>query len=159
MYYIRVQTKKYVMISITKFDERNLPDESQRNEIVDFLYKHLEQYGDEKRYIARCLDYGLGISEGFGGYALVAREGKEMVGAVIVNRTGMSGYIPDNILVYIATHHDHRGKGIGKKLMKETLDQAEGDVKLHVEHDNPAKFLYEKYGFTNKYLEMRYSKN
>jgi len=76
-----------------------------------------------------------------------------------VNKTGMGGYIPENILVYIATHNEHRGKGIGKELMKKTLDLAEGDVKLHVEHDNPARFLYEKFGFTNKYLEMRYKKN
>jgi ribosomal protein S18 acetylase RimI-like enzyme len=146
------------MINITRFNETDLPGEKEKKEIVDFLYKHLEQYGDDKPSIAKCLDYGLGIIEGFGGYVLVAREADEMVGAVIVNKTGMGGYIPDNILVYIATHHDHRGKGIGKRLMEETLELAEGDVKLHVEHDNPARFLYEKYGFTNKYREMRYSK-
>jgi ribosomal-protein-alanine N-acetyltransferase len=26
---------------------------------------------------------------------------------------------------------------------------------VHVEANTPAKFLYEKYGFTNPYLEMR----
>jgi ribosomal protein S18 acetylase RimI-like enzyme len=30
-----------------------------------------------------------------------------------------------------------------------------GNIALHVEPDNPAKILYEKLGFTNKYLEMR----
>ncbi len=34
----------------------------------------------------------------------------------------------------------------------------DGDIALHVEPDNPARFLYEKYGFTNKYLEMRYKR-
>ncbi len=43
-----------------------------------------------------------------------------MVGAVVVNGTGMEGYIPENILVYIATHKVSRGKGIGKKLMEES---------------------------------------
>jgi ribosomal protein S18 acetylase RimI-like enzyme len=43
--------------------------------------------------------------------------------------------------------------------MTEALRRADGNVALHVEPDNPAKFLYEKLGFTSKYLEMRYIKN
>ena len=70
----------------------------------------------------------------------------------------MDGYIPENILVYIATHHDYRGKGLGKQLMQIAIKTVEGAIALHVEPDNPAKFLYEKLGFTNKYLEMRLQK-
>jgi ribosomal protein S18 acetylase RimI-like enzyme len=33
-----------------------------------------------------------------------------------------------------------------------------GDIALHVEYDNPAKNLYERAGFTSKYIEMRYNK-
>jgi ribosomal protein S18 acetylase RimI-like enzyme len=70
----------------------------------------------------------------------------------------MAGYIPENILVYIAVNKEYRGHGIGKKLMEQTIAHTKGSVALHVEPDNPAKFLYEKYGFTNKYLEMRLQK-
>ena len=38
------------------------------------------------------------------------------------------------------------------------LKEIENDVALHVEPDNPAKKLYERLGFTNKYLEMRLTK-
>lgn len=147
------------MIQIEVFDEKKLPDEKLKDEIVDFLYEHLEQYGDPKIHIRKCLDYALQVSGSFGGYALTGRIGDELVGVVIVNKTGMGGYIPENVLVYIATHNKHRGKGVGKELMRKTLELAEGDVKLHVEPDNPARYLYEKFGFTNKYLEMRYKKN
>lgn len=71
----------------------------------------------------------------------------------------MSGYIPENILVYIATNKHLRGKGIGKSLMTKAIDLCKGDIALHVEKDNPAKFLYEKLGFTNPYLEMRLKKS
>lgn len=70
----------------------------------------------------------------------------------------MKGYIPENILVYIATHKEFRGKRIGKNMMLKAIELADGNIALHVEPDNPAKYLYEKIGFTNKYLEMRYIK-
>jgi len=70
----------------------------------------------------------------------------------------MKGYIPENILVYIAVHKELRGKGIGKELMNKAIQTAHGDIALHVEDDNPAKYLYESVGFKNPYLEMRYYK-
>ena len=82
----------------------------------------------------------------------------DISGVVVVNQTGMKDYIPENILVYIATHKNFRGKGIGKGLMQKTIDVAEGNIALHVEPENPARFLYEKVGFSSKYIEMRYKK-
>ncbi|MEZ4824297.1 MAG: GNAT family N-acetyltransferase [Ignavibacteria bacterium] len=87
---------------------------------------------------------------------ILCLDSDKIIGAVVINETGMDGYIPSNILVYIAIHRNHRGKGIGKKLMLEVMPKTKGGIALHVEPDNPAKFLYEKLGFTNKYLEMRY---
>ena len=78
-----------------------------------------------------------------------------LTGAVVINATGMEDYIPENILVYIATHKDYRGMGIGKNLLQTAIDQTSGSIALHVEADNPALQLYEKVGFVNKYLEMR----
>lgn len=67
----------------------------------------------------------------------------------------MDGYIPENILVYIAVNNAFRGKGLGKELMLNAIKVCHGDIALHVEKNNPARFLYEKVGFTNPYLEMR----
>jgi len=39
--------------------------------------------------------------------------------------------------------------------MQHAINNTHGGIALHVEPDNPAKILYEKLGFTNKYLEMR----
>ena len=127
----------------------------QKKEIADFLFVQLEQYGDPIDHILKCLDYALDQAVDKGGFVVMAKESGNIVGAVVVNKTGMSGYIPENILVYIAVDATQRGKGVGKKLMSAVIDLANGAIALHVEPDNPARKLYEKLGFTNKYLEMR----
>lgn len=133
--------------------------ESKRHVVADFLLEHLEQYGDPKEDILRCLDYALSENEDKGGLILIGRDGSDIAGIIVINRTGMKGYIPENILVYIATHRNQRGKGVGKQMMRKIIEITEGDIALHVEADNPAKFLYEKVGFTNPYLEMRLKKS
>lgn len=125
------------------------------DEVIDFLFHHLDQYGDARQDIAKCMDYALSEAEGKGGSVLVAREDGKVVGALILNNTGMSGYIPENILVYVAVHNSQRGKGVGKKLVQLATETTSGSIALHVEPDNPARHLYEKLGFTNKYLEYR----
>lgn len=129
-----------------------------RDQIADFLYDHLDQYGDDKHAILKCIAYAFGDKPGQDGFILVAHEAGEILGVVIINDTNMSGYIPEHILVYIAVHAKTRGKGVGKQLMKRTTEHAKGDIALHVEPDNPAKNLYEKFGFNSKYLEMRLKK-
>jgi ribosomal protein S18 acetylase RimI-like enzyme len=127
----------------------------EKMKIVDFLYQHLEQFRDDKDSINNAIEYALGESSRMGGFVIVAYFNEEIAGVVVVNKTGMKGYIPENILVYIAVHSELRGKGLGKTLMEKALELAEGNIALHVEHDNPARFLYEKLGFSNKYLEYR----
>lgn len=126
-------------------------------EIASFLEKHLEEYGDKKQDIIKAIEYTQNPSKG--GFVLLSIENNNIIGAVVINKTGMDGYIPANILVYIAIDKNYRGKGIGKSLMQEVMSKTEGGIALHVEPHNPAKFLYEKLGFTNKYLEMRYVPN
>lgn len=141
-------------MDIIHIDSATGPHERFTNDrIARFLEEHLDQFGDRKEDILKCLAYALDPQRG--GFAVVAAEGEAIQGAVVVNETGMSGYIPENILVYIAVDRALRGKGVGKRLMQEALSKAEGAVALHVEPDNPARKLYESLGFTNKYLEMR----
>jgi len=42
--------------------------------------------------------------------------------------------------------------------MQKAIELSKGSIALHVEPDNPAKFLYENLGFENRYLEMRLKK-
>ena len=142
-------------MEISIYSPGHLPEPIRKQAILDFLHVHLEQFGDPIDQIEKAFDYAMGKQQSPGGFVIVAETADGIMGATIVNRTGMEGYIPENILVYIAAHKNHRGEGIGKLLMNEVVRIAEGSIALHVEHDNPAMHLYRKLGFTNKYLEMR----
>lgn len=141
------------------FDAVNKPDQLTKKEIVDFLYDHLEQYRDQKKDIQKAIDYSIKEYGCLGGFTMLLKDEVGIKGIVVINHTGMGGYIPENILVYIAIHVNHRGEGLGKKLMSKAIDYAKGDIALHVEANNPAKYLYTKLGFTNPYLEMRLKRN
>lgn len=145
-------------MEFTLIDANYRVTQKEKEEVADFLAEHLDEFGDNKTDILKCLNYALNYTSGPGGFVLLACEAGEVKGAVVINRTGMEGYIPENILVYIAVHRDQRGKGLGKQLMQRAIEIAKGDIALHVEPHNPAKRLYEKLGFTNKYLEMRLKK-
>ncbi|PKP17579.1 MAG: GNAT family N-acetyltransferase [Bacteroidetes bacterium HGW-Bacteroidetes-21] len=147
-------------MTVTKiFNPVNRPSIFEKPNIINFLYEHLEQYGDSKEDIEKAIDFAIKELPSFGGFVIALYEEDILSGVVVVNQTGMKGYIPENILVYIAIHKDQRGKGLGKKLMLETIQQAHGNIALHVEPENPARILYEKVGFTSKYIEMRLIKN
>lgn len=143
------------MFQFSTFDSSNVPAPELEQALAAFLFKHLDAYGDPQEDIQKAIDYALGRNGAPGGLILASVNASEITGAVVLNKTGMSRYIPENILVYIATHSSQRGKGLGRALMNEAIAKASGSIALHVEADNPAKRLYESLGFSNKYLEMR----
>ncbi len=147
------------MLRFKIFNSSNPITDQERTEIIDFFHNHLDQFRDTKEAIGMAIGYAMSERPGPGGFVLQGKLDDDIVGAVVINKTGMEGYIPENILVYIAVDQKFRGKGYGKELMMKALELAEGDVKLHVEYDNPARHLYEKLGFTSKYMEMRLAKN
>ena len=125
------------------------------NRIANFLLQNLEDSADDLNSINMCLDYALSPYRHQGGFVLLATEKNDILGAVVINHTNMEGYVPENLLVYIAVKCNYRKKGIGKKLLSKALEFSTGDMALHVKHNHPAIKLYEDLGFKQKYIEMR----
>ena len=160
LYILTSHRDKFFIMSNTQTSAQILKlNDSEKKEIVSFLSTHLEEYGDSTEDIEKAVNYAMGLNSSPGGLLVTSWDKEELIGVAVTNRTGMDGYIPQNILVYIATHKEYRGIGIGKQLLGEIIEQSEGDIALHVEPDNPAKRLYESFGFNNKYLEMRLKRN
>lgn len=142
-------------MEVKLFDKNEKLSDKQKKEIVDFLHTHLDQYGDPAKDIEKALEYALSESPAQGGFVCLSYLDTEIAGAAVVLHTGMSDYIPENLLVYIATRKELRGKGLGQLLVSNIIERAKGNIALHVEPNNPARHLYQKMGFENKYLEMR----
>ncbi|MBL7192122.1 GNAT family N-acetyltransferase [bacterium] len=138
--------------------EEEYPSWTSKPEIIDFFHHTMKPYHDKPEDIQRALDYAFSDSEGEGGFLMLTKVNGKLGGALLMLNSGMKGYIPENILLFVTVDPSLRGKGIGGKLIKRCIDECYGDVKLHIEYDNPAKRLYERIGFTNKYAEMRYIK-
>ncbi len=124
--------------------------------LVDALHYKMEPFNDSLEDVERGVDYALRIDTSkYGGFVTLATRGEELLGAVVMLRTGMVGFIPPWLLLMVYVDPKLRGQGIGGKLIAFTRKHCDGDIKLHVEYDNPAKRLYERIGFKTKYAEMR----
>lgn len=147
------------MLTIHKIDKNNTITDSQINQYSDFLYQHLEHYGDEKEDIIKAIHYALGVDDKPGGFILYATdEQNTIVGVAVLLDTLMGGFIPEHILVYLAIDASVRGQGLGGQLLDRVKSEAKGSIALHVDKDNPAQNLYERKGFEKKYIEMRFTR-
>ena len=135
-----------------------LPKGIDIKKLTSFLHESLKPYEDTPEDIERGIRDAVTAEGRKGGFILTAELGSEIAGALVMQRTGMKGYVPENILLFVAVSPPQRGKGIGRRLIERAIQLADGNVKLHVEYDNPAFRLYERLGFTSKYAEMRYLK-
>lgn len=135
-----------------------LPPWSDMATLSNFLHTKMKPYHDTHHDVESGLDYAFSSSEGKDGFVIMAGLKNRLIGAVVILHTNMGGYVPENLLLFVAVDPELRSLGIGGRLIKKALDKCNGQVKLHVEPDNPALRLYERIGFTNKYLEMRYQK-
>lgn len=130
-----------------------IPDWTTRSQLVEYFHTTMKPYEDKPEDILRALEYA--FSPVRGGFLMLARLEGKLAGALLMLKTGMSGYVPENILVLVTVTPELRGKGVGRKLIDHSLEQCSGSVKLHVEYNNPARRLYDRIGFTSKYAEMR----
>ena len=131
----------------------DLPSWLTLDDLAEFLHRSLKPYEDPLPTIRQGLDDAFST----GGFLVVATSDERVLGALAMLRTGMRGYIPANLLLFVAVDPSTRGQGLGRRIVEQALVRADGDVKLHVEYDNPAKRLYERIGFSTRYAEMRYS--
>lgn len=138
--------------------ETELPPWAERPALERFFHETMAPWNDTAVDVSRALDYLFSEDPGRGGFLMLLGIDDQLVGAVAMLETGMGGYVPAHILLFVSVDPSRRGQGLGGVLVQRALDECPGDVKLHVEYENPAKRLYERLGFETKYAEMRWKK-
>ncbi len=128
------------------------------NRITKFLYEHLKEPKDNKSAIRKSLLYAAKEIPSLGGYAFVMEEKDKILGALVINKTGMSEYQSENLLVYLAVHKDHRNKGIATKLLNEAIRYCNGNITLTIQKESNAISLFKKIGFDSNKIQMTLSK-
>jgi len=134
----------------------DFPEWLTARDLAEFLFHALKPYNDTLEDILSGINDALGA--GNGGFIVVLHENRVPKGALVMLNTGMQGYVPPHLLLFVAVDPDCRGQGLGRWLITNAASHCEGPIALHVEYDNPAKRLYERVGFKSKYAEMRYDR-
>ncbi len=129
----------------------------EKSKVIRFLCDHNLT---PRHSVLEAVEYAVKLKPSFGGYVLVAEEDHQIIGAVVANRTGMEGYNPKNIFVFVTLHKDYEAEeNLIRALLEKAIRYADGDVAIHVEPGHPALQIYQKMGFQAQYLELRLSKH
>ena len=150
-----MQTLDGIITQNLVYTATSRPSEMEKLAITSFLYESLDGLENSKENIRKAMDYSIKEFHSFGGFTIVYKVDGKIVGAAILNHTGMQGYIAENILVYLAVHRDFRGNGIAGRLINQVKAHAKGDITLHLKQDASLNKMYEKFGFSNSIVEMR----
>jgi GNAT superfamily N-acetyltransferase len=151
-----IHTKKKLELAIDRVDSpQELPPWATLDAITAFFHEHMKPYEDRVEDIQHALGYAFSDQPGMGGFLLLGEIKQQIAAALLMLRTGMRGYVPEYILLFVGVHDHMRGLGLGRQIIERAVRECDGDVKLHVEYDNPAKRLYERIGFASSYAEMR----
>ena len=116
---------------------------SKKNATVRFLQEHLEHKWIDHLAILKAVEYAIKEVPSFGGFVLTAEKNEEIVAALIVNKTGLSGLIPGYLAVLQAIKPISKSKVIARKLEEKAITLAQGDISMLINDFGPKEFLLE----------------
>lgn len=141
----------------TLYDAFTGMNAAEKSSVVNFLCEYTENAA--RQSVREAVEYAIKTKPSFGGFVLTAHTSRQLIAVVVVNRTGMEGYNPNNLFVYVTFHKDYRNdETMMLQVLKKAIDLTDGDIALHVERRNPVLKLYKKMGFEAQYLELRFNK-
>ena len=109
-----------------------------------------------REQVKESIDCALKNKPSFGGFLLVFKEKGGIVGAIVVNKSGMSNNGPEDRISLIALAQNYSKKEYLAKLMiHKALGFTNGSVGFFVRPDHPHLKYFSDVGFEASYLELR----
>jgi hypothetical protein len=107
--------------------------------------------------ILQTVDYALKNRPSFGGFIFVMMESERIIGAVVVNKTGMEGIRSENILLLAEVGAPYLSEEtIWQELINRAVLYTDGDISFSVRSNHPALATAKKMGFQDQFLELRF---
>ena len=92
-----------------------------------------------------------------GHVTITVQEAEEYMAAAVINKTGMKGYSPSNLVVLLTLHRKIRNKKkVIECLLEKITSYAKGDIAFHMDADNPTLQVFQQFGFKTHCLELRF---
>ncbi len=132
---------------IRTFDAFSKPTSRQINRLADFMDRQLPYYSNEADPIRKSLQYAIKEKAGLGGYIFVLENQDAVIGALVLNRTGMDYLLGTYLLAYIAVREDYRNAGHGTSLVEYARSYCKGSISVHLRPEEEAHPFFERLGF------------
>ena len=154
----RFLNREAIMFTQTIYDAFTGISPHVRHKLVKFLFNNQGECEIEKADITSSIEYAMKERPSFGGFILTAEREEQIVAAMIINKTGMTGYGPEHILVYFGADESTEVQDVSRELLQKTIKMTNEDIAFLVTPDNPWKAIFRRLGFESQLLEMNYSR-
>jgi [ribosomal protein S18]-alanine N-acetyltransferase len=131
------------------------PSFIQKERISRFILDNSCEQDLSYEIIWRSVDYALSLSKNQGGFILLAKDDGDITGALVINRTSMEDYIPENILIHLVIGAHVNKNETGLKLLRMAVELTNGKLAVRLNKDHPDRSLYEVMGFRERYIEYQ----
>lgn len=113
--------------------------------IIRFLSEEIENSSQSS--IRKAIDFASRESASLGGIIITIQDkNQQIIGAGIMNKTGMSEYFPENLLVYLVIKKSHRRKGLGTQIIQRMQQLCKGEMAALTFNSSSAISFYAKQG-------------
>ena len=111
--------------------------------LINFICDYQEDTSLEKSIITHLVDYALKEISSFGGFVVTEEKQEEILGIMVVNNTGIEGYMPNNLIV-LGTFLPNIGKeGSKKRILQKNMHITRGEAALLIKKSyQPKNFLH-----------------
>ena len=131
------------MTTITKYDAFSSMNYYKKIALIDFLCAVNDMSTAQRERVVQSVDYALKETVSFGGFIVTLEKENKFVGAVVVNKSGMGGFLPDHLVVLSGVAPIAAQEEIIALLLKEADMYAMGKIAIvsKIEQTNEVQLL------------------